>query len=127
VRAFAGVEMCLGEGRLFPVCGSGEAILGKRGFPPGGAVSGAPVEGLTGGRIGVIMVILAVAGWSSQVARRAHNPKVAGSNPAPAIEEDPAAAAGRLFDWVEIRSAEPRRRSAGSGPGRGHGTRYRAR
>src|SRR5436190_20991355 len=27
-----------------------------------------------------------VAGWSSQVARRAHNPEVAGSNPAPAIE-----------------------------------------
>ena len=26
-----------------------------------------------------------VAGWSSLVARRAHNPKVAGSNPAPAI------------------------------------------
>ena len=25
-----------------------------------------------------------VAGWSSSVARRAHNPKVAGSNPAPA-------------------------------------------
>jgi hypothetical protein len=25
-----------------------------------------------------------VAGWSSPVARRAHNPKVAGSNPAPA-------------------------------------------
>ena len=24
------------------------------------------------------------AGWSSQAARRAHNPKVAGSNPAPA-------------------------------------------
>ena len=24
------------------------------------------------------------AGWSSPVARRAHNPKVAGSNPAPA-------------------------------------------
>ena len=30
---------------------------------------------------------LSVAGWSSQVARRAHNPKVAGSNPAPAIEK----------------------------------------
>jgi hypothetical protein len=30
------------------------------------------------------------AGWSSLVARRAHNPKVAGSNPAPAIEETPA-------------------------------------
>ena len=27
-----------------------------------------------------------VAGWSSQVARRAHNPKVAGSNPAPATK-----------------------------------------
>ena len=26
-----------------------------------------------------------VAGWSSSVARRAHNPKVVGSNPAPAI------------------------------------------
>ena len=25
-----------------------------------------------------------VAGWSSSVARRAHNPKVVGSNPAPA-------------------------------------------
>ena len=25
-----------------------------------------------------------VAGWSSQVARRAHNPKVEGSNPSPA-------------------------------------------
>ena len=26
-----------------------------------------------------------IAGWSSLEARRAHNPKVAGSNPAPAI------------------------------------------
>ena len=26
------------------------------------------------------------AGWSSSVARRAHNPKVAGSNPAPATK-----------------------------------------
>ena len=29
------------------------------------------------------------AGWSSLVARRAHNPKVAGSNPAPAIKRKP--------------------------------------
>ena len=29
------------------------------------------------------------AGWSSQVARRAHNPEVAGSNPAPATLSDP--------------------------------------
>ena len=27
------------------------------------------------------------AGWSSSVARRAHNPKVAGSNPAPATKK----------------------------------------
>jgi hypothetical protein len=26
-----------------------------------------------------------IAGWSSSVARRAHNPKVVGSNPTPAI------------------------------------------
>ena len=29
--------------------------------------------------------IINIAGWSSLVARRAHNPKVVGSNPAPAI------------------------------------------
>jgi hypothetical protein len=29
-----------------------------------------------------------VAGWSSLVARRAHNPKVVGSNPAPATSYD---------------------------------------
>ena len=29
-----------------------------------------------------------VAGWSSSVARRAHNPKVVGSNPAPATKKD---------------------------------------
>jgi hypothetical protein len=30
---------------------------------------------------------LADAGWSSLVARRAHNPKVVGSNPAPATKD----------------------------------------
>ena len=29
--------------------------------------------------------IIIIAGWSSSVARRAHNPKVGGSNPPPAI------------------------------------------
>ena len=29
-------------------------------------------------------ITASVAGWSSPVARRAHNPKVVGSNPAPA-------------------------------------------
>ena len=31
-------------------------------------------------------IIPLVAGWSSQVARRAHNPKVEGSNPSPATK-----------------------------------------
>ena len=31
------------------------------------------------------ILLYLIAGWSSLVARRAHNPKVAGSNPAPAI------------------------------------------
>ena len=29
-----------------------------------------------------------IAGWSSLVARRAHNPKVGGSNPSPATTQD---------------------------------------
>ncbi len=45
------------------------------------------------------------AGWSSLVARRAHNPKVAGSNPAPAMslrvtgvtQEGPLLAEGAFF------------------------------
>ncbi len=37
----------------------------------------------------VILHHITIAGWSSLVARRAHNPKVAGSNPAPAIEKVP--------------------------------------
>ncbi len=32
----------------------------------------------------IILRLTSVAGWSSLAARRAHNPKVAGSNPAPA-------------------------------------------
>ena len=31
------------------------------------------------------ILLFIIAGWSSLVARRAHNPKVVGSNPAPAI------------------------------------------
>ncbi len=52
------------------------------------------------------------AGWSSQVARRAHNPKVAGSNPAPAIHERPAqaglSAAGPDADWRRGTKEVPR-------------------
>ncbi len=32
-------------------------------------------------------IINHIAGWSSSVARRAHNPKVIGSNPVPATNE----------------------------------------
>ena len=39
-----------------------------------------------------------IAGWSSSVARRAHNPKVVGSNPAPAtIYESLDSIESRLF------------------------------
>ena len=34
----------------------------------------------------LLLFIPLVAGWSSQVARRAHNPKVEGSNPSPATK-----------------------------------------
>ena len=37
------------------------------------------------------------AGWSSPVARRAHNPKVAGSNPVPAPIEEEASPEGLAF------------------------------
>ncbi len=37
------------------------------------------------------------AGWSSLVARRAHNPKVAGSNPAPATTRRPRHCLGLLL------------------------------
>ena len=33
-------------------------------------------------------IIVNIAGWSSLVARRAHNPKVVGSNPAPATKKN---------------------------------------
>ena len=35
-----------------------------------------------------LILLFIIAGWSSLVARRAHNPKVVGSNPAPAIDFD---------------------------------------
>ena len=47
-----------------------------------------------------ILLYIIVAGWSSSVARRAHNPKVVGSNPAPAIE-------GSVAQLVEQRIEAP--------------------
>ena len=37
---------------------------------------------------GLINYFFTIAGWSSQVARRAHNPKVEGSNPSPATRKE---------------------------------------
>ena len=46
-----------------------------------------------------------IAGWSSLVARRAHNPKVVGSNPAPAIMVLWSSWLGRLPVTQEITSS----------------------
>ena len=43
-----------------------------------------------------------IAGWSSSVARRAHNPKVVGSNPAPATKGKTSFKRMRFFLWSEI-------------------------
>jgi hypothetical protein len=52
----------------------GEHLPYKQGV--GGSIPSAPT----------IIYIEIIAGWSSTVARRAHNPKVAGSNPVPATK-----------------------------------------
>ena len=46
-----------------------------------------------------ILLYIVVAGWSSSVARRAHNPKVVGSNPAPAINVG--SVAQLVEQWIE--------------------------
>jgi hypothetical protein len=54
------------------------------------------------------------AGWSSPVARQAHNLKAAGSNPAPATKlncETPVLAAG-VFVWAILQGFQRVRRSA---------------
>src|SRR5579863_6328759 len=43
-------------------------------------------EALQGRNPGRSIRVLPIAGWSSPVARRAHNPKVDGSNPSPATK-----------------------------------------
>ncbi len=46
-----------------------------------------PGEAADAGPRRPLLLLTHAAGWSSQVARRAHNPEVAGSNPAPAIQQ----------------------------------------
>ena len=48
-----------------------------------------------------------IAGWSSLVARRAHNPKVVGSNPAPAILVHWSSGLSRLPVTEEIAGSNP--------------------
>ena len=68
-------------------------LIGPGTGPRKGAILGlTPFE--TPGILGAL-----VAGWSSPVARRAHNPKVAGSNPAPAMVPGSAAAGGVSHVW----------------------------
>ena len=45
------------------------------------------------------ILALSVAGWSSLAARRAHNPKVVGSNPAPATKINKAPLSGLFAIW----------------------------
>ncbi len=56
-------------------------------------------------RVSRINLINIIAGWSSLVARRAHNPKVVGSNPAPAIMVRWSSWLGRLPVTQEITSS----------------------
>ena len=52
------------------------------------------------------MVVAYSAGWSSLEARRAHNPKVIGSNPIPATQCESICA--QLAQLVEQRTENPR-------------------
>ena len=54
-----------------------------------------------------LILLFIIAGWSSLVARRAHNPKVVGSNPAPAIWFVGLVGLGRLPVTQEITGSSP--------------------
>ena len=85
--------------------------------------SGAAAPGLT--RRGTALHLHdTAAGWSSLVARRAHNPKVAGSNPAPATHERPADAglfrsSAATADPPEMRLKTPEDHAGTAGTMRG--------
>ena len=50
------------------------------------------------------IVLSSDAGWSSMVARRAHNPKVVGSNPAPATNfKNPRFSEGFLLPAISVK------------------------
>ena len=53
-----------------------------------------------------LYLLFIIAGWSSLVARRAHNPKVVGSNPTPAIEKSYTIWYSFLFCLLKLNLAE---------------------
>ena len=65
----------------------------------------------------ICIVQLSDAGWSSMVARRAHNPKVVGSNPAPATKfSNPRFCRGFFLAlWFESLSSKGRLKTGFSG------------
>src|SRR5690606_2357254 len=72
-----------------PVRGLGsraKSVIFRAVGAPRGRCRARPGKALTeAGRSIKLFFLSTDAGWSSLVARRAHNPEVAGSNPAPAI------------------------------------------
>ena len=65
-------------------------------------IGSSPIIGLT-----LLKRNFNIAGWSSLEARRAHNPKVVGSNPAPATRTGKCAFA-QIAQSVEQRTENPR-------------------
>ena len=61
----------------------------------------------------VCIVLEVAAGWSSSVARRAHNPEVAGSNPVPATTpEEPGPSQDRAPLLLSVRPSDRREAAA---------------
>jgi hypothetical protein len=60
------------------------------------------------------MITFSIAGWSSLAARRAHNPKVTGSNPVPATKQFNGLPSGRPF--LFLAGVTPGLRATAFGP-----------
>ena len=73
-------------------------------WPVGQVVKTPPFHGGNMGSNPVRVILICyfnIAGWSSLVARRAHNPKVVGSNPSPATKWS-RSSVGRAKDWKSL-------------------------
>src|SRR5690606_26542512 len=74
----AGVRHAVGRVTCGVACGRGAAVMDVWRY-----IHRTIIPGLHSNRP-IVIIHFSAAGWSSLAARRAHNPKVAGSNPAPA-------------------------------------------